>query len=124
MLVYINENKKITGYNTIISKSESQKYLEENYCIWIDDEIHYPEPKEGYLIVMYLNEDKTIRYEYELPEPLPEPKPTQLDIIQEQQLIIMTAQADQYEQNLENHLNDMEVQATLYEAILELGGNA
>lgn len=60
--------------------------------------------------------------EYE-PEPLPTPEPTQLDIIQEQQLIIMTAQADQYEQNLENRLNDMEVQATLYEAILELGGN-
>ena len=60
--------------------------------------------------------------EYE-PEPLPTPAPTQVDIIQEQQLIIMTAQADQYEQNLENRLNDMEVQATLYEAILELGGN-
>ena len=57
------------------------------------------------------------------PEPLPNPEPTQLDIIQEQQLIIMTAQADQYEQNLENRLNDMEVQATMYEAILELGGN-
>ena len=57
------------------------------------------------------------------PEPLPLPKPTQLDEIQEQQLIIMTAQADQYEQNLENRLNDMEVQATLYEAILSLGGN-
>lgn len=58
-----------------------------------------------------------------IPEPLPEPEPSQLDEIQEQQLIIMTAQADQYEQNLENRLNDMEVQATLYEAILSLGGN-
>ena len=71
---------------------------------------------------MYLNENNTIRYEFEKPEII-EPEPTQLDIIQEQQLIIMTAQADQYEQNLENRLNDMEVQATLYEAILELGGN-
>ena len=57
------------------------------------------------------------------PESLPPTKPTQLDEIQEQQIIIMTAQADQYEQNLENRLNDMEVQATLYEAILSLGGN-
>lgn len=122
MLIYINKNRKITGYNTIISKSESQKYLQENYCIWIDEEIDYTQSKEGYQTVMYLNENNTIRYEFETPEII-EPEPTQLDIIQEQQLIIMTAQADQYEQNLENRLNDMEVQATLYEAILELGGN-
>lgn len=122
MLIYINKNRKITGYNTIISKSESQKYLQENYCIWIDEEIDYTQSKEGYQTVMYLNENNTIRYEFEKPEII-ETEPTQLDIIQEQQLIIMTAQADQYEQNLENRLNDMEVQATLYEAILELGGN-
>ncbi len=83
MLVYIDENRKITGYNTIIPKEESQKYLVENYCIWIEEEINYPEPKEGYQTVMYLNEDNTIRYEYELPEPLHKPEPTQLDIIQE-----------------------------------------
>lgn len=122
MLIYINKNRKITGYNTIISKSESQKYLQENYCIWIDEEIDYTQSKEGYQTVMYLNENNTIRYEFEKPEII-ESEPTQLDIIQEQQLIIMTARADQYEQNLENRLNDMEVQATLYEAILELGGN-
>lgn len=50
------------------------------------------------------------------------PQPTQLDRIEEQQLILMEAQAEQYEQNLENRLNDIEVQATLYEAILALGG--
>lgn len=52
----------------------------------------------------------------------PNLEPTQLDRIEEQQLILMEAQAEQYEQNLENRLNDMEVQATLYEAILALGG--
>lgn len=52
----------------------------------------------------------------------PIPEPTQFDRIEEQQLILMEAQAEQYEQNLENRLNDMEVQATLYEAILALGG--
>lgn len=57
----------------------------------------------------------------EEPEPLP-PQPTQLDRIEEQQLILMEAQADQYEQNIENRLNDMEVQATIYEAVLSLGG--
>lgn len=54
---------------------------------------------------------------------------TQLDIIQESvssnensQLTIMEALAEQYEENLEKDLNNMEVQATIYETILELGG--
>ncbi len=121
MLVYIDIDRKIIGYNTIISKEESQKYLKEN-CIWLDEEIDYTQQKEGYKTVIYLNEDNTLRYEFEKPEII-KPEPSQLDEIQEQQLIIMTAQADQYEQSLSNRLNDMEVQATLYEAILSLGGN-
>ena len=36
-------------------------------------------------------------------------------------LIIMEAIADQYEQSLNDRLNDMEVQATIYEAVLALG---
>lgn len=43
------------------------------------------------------------------------------DKISEAQLTIMGAIADQYEQNLENRLNDQEVQATIYETILALG---
>lgn len=60
----------------------------------------------------------------EPPEPTPIPRvPTQLDRIEESQLVIMEAIADQYEQGLTNRLDDMEVQATIYEAILEMGGN-
>jgi hypothetical protein len=44
------------------------------------------------------------------------------DKISEAQLTIMEAIADQYEQNLENRLNDQEVQATIYEAVLALSG--
>lgn len=57
----------------------------------------------------------------------PERVPTQSDRIEEMvktnetnQLTIMEAIADQYEQNLENRLNDQEVQATIYEAVLAL----
>ena len=51
-------------------------------------------------------------------------EPTQLDRIEEQQLILMEAQADQYEEHIENRINDMEVQATIYETLLEMqGGN-
>ena len=57
------------------------------------------------------------------PEPEPEtPQPTQLDKIQTAQLTIMAAMADQYEESLEKDLRNVDVQATIYEAILELGG--
>ena len=60
----------------------------------------------------------------EPPEPTPRPKtPTQTDRIEESQLVIMEAIADQYEQGLANRLDDQEVQATIFETILELGGN-
>lgn len=55
----------------------------------------------------------------EMPE---ESLPTQLDNIETTQLTIMTAMAEQYEESLERELTNMEVQATIYEAILELGG--
>ena len=48
--------------------------------------------------------------------------PTQLDNIEATQLTIMTAMAEQYEESLERELTNMEVQATIYEAILEMGG--
>lgn len=59
--------------------------------------------------------------EYTPPEP-ETPQPTQLDKIQTAQLTIMAAMADQYEESLEKDLRNMDVQATIYEAILELGG--
>ena len=46
----------------------------------------------------------------------------QLDNIKETQLMIMEAMADQYEQGLEQDLINMEVQATIYEAVMALGG--
>ena len=49
-------------------------------------------------------------------------EPTQLDNIEATQLTIMTAMAEQYEESLERELVNMEVQATIYEAILEMGG--
>lgn len=56
------------------------------------------------------------------PEELPEP--SKFDTIEESQLTIMEALADQYEENEERYLNNLEIQATIYEAILEQGGNA
>lgn len=56
---------------------------------------------------------------YEPPEPEP-PEPTQLDNIEEAQLMIMEAMADQYEQRLETDLMMMDAQATTFEAVLSL----
>lgn len=50
-------------------------------------------------------------------------EPTQVDRIEENQLILMEAMATQYEESLENRLNDQEVQAIIYETLLEMGGN-
>lgn len=57
------------------------------------------------------------------PQPTPEPEPTQLDRIEEQQLTIMEALADQYEQQQEANLVNMEVQATIYEELLAIQGS-
>lgn len=45
---------------------------------------------------------------------------TDIDKLSETQLTIMEAMAEQYEESLNNRLNDMEVQATIYEAVLAL----
>ena len=61
-------------------------------------------------------------YEPEEPEYI-EPEPSKLDTIEESQLTIMEALADQYELNEERRIDDLEVQAEIYESILALGGN-
>lgn len=52
----------------------------------------------------------------------PEQQPTQLDNIEESQLIVMEAMADQYEQSVETELTNMEVMATIYEQLLAMEG--
>lgn len=54
-------------------------------------------------------------------EPIPKPEPSKLDKLEENQLALMEAVADQYEEHLQNRINDMEVQASIYEAVLALG---
>ena len=53
--------------------------------------------------------------------PEPEYQPTNAEIAQTQ-LTMMVTMADQYEQNLQNQLTNMEVQATIYETLLEVQG--
>ena len=66
----------------------------------------------------------TGEFSYPEPQPMPEPEPqpTQLDTIEENQIIIMEAMADQYEQSVETELTNMEVMATIYEQLLAMEG--
>ncbi len=52
-------------------------------------------------------------------------KPDKISVVQETQLTIMESMAEQYEEGLERDLQNKEVQATIYEAIMALqeGGN-
>ena len=116
MLVYINDERKVMAYNTVLTKKEAEIHITEN-CIWVDEEIDVSKVKDGYLTVMFLNDDNTIRYDFELPE---KEEKTPLEELGEQQLLLMTAQAEQYEEMQINRLQDLEIQATIYETILNL----
>ena len=52
----------------------------------------------------------------------PEPESTQLDNIEQVQLTMMEAMADQYEESQERELTNMDVLATMYEEILSIKG--
>ena len=110
------------------------------YIVLLDNKIvdisteyrEYPLLNDGSSLkcVEYLG-DKNIRigdfYNFETNEIIETIKipsePTQADRIEENQLALMEAVASMYEESLENRLNDQEVQATIYETLLEMGGN-
>ena len=61
----------------------------------------------------YLNKQYVDGEWHDVPQEEEEYVPSQLDMIEETQLIMMEAMADQYEQSLERELTNMEVQATI-----------
>lgn len=65
MLLYLDDDKRIFAYHDTLSKKESQNYLEDSSCMWVDDlSIEYPQyDKETQYVNIYLNEDMTVRYE-------------------------------------------------------------
>ena len=71
----------------------------ESNAFHIDGEVSYPEPSEEEA-----------------------PAPTQLDNIEQVQLTMMEAMADQYEETQERELTNMDVLATMYEEILSIKG--
>lgn len=63
MLIWIDENRKITAWNETISETVAQEYISSS-CFWVEElKIEMPEISEKQAVEMYLNEEMTIRYE-------------------------------------------------------------
>ena len=95
MLIW-TENGRVTAYNTGISRQEAEKYISDG-CVWTEKELPTAEAKSGFNVVYkYENGEITAEYEKEA-----ETEMTQLDIIEANQLALMEAFAEQYENSLE-----------------------
>ena len=118
MLIWLN-GEYIVAHNTIISKEEATKYISDK-CLWLEKELPILKEKTGFnVIYKYKNGEITAEYEKS-----PQAEKTIEEKLEENQLALMEAVADQYEEQLQNRINDMEVQATIYETLLEMqGGN-
>ncbi len=113
---YITLKKKDDGFGYPVGESFLSEAVYNENMIFVMDDFTVDNKRWNYT---------TSEWEEYVAEPAPEPEtpqPTQLDKIQPAQLTIMAAMADQYEESLEKDLRNMDVQATIYEAILELGG--
>lgn len=81
MLVNFDNARRLVWFNLEIRKEDATSYLSEN-TIWIECSLPATEFREGYIAVFYVNEDmQSIRVEY---EPISEPEPSQLDIIEKE----------------------------------------
>ncbi len=62
MLVWVDEAKKITAWNEMISIDEAKQYLSDK-CIWVENlKIIPPSVAENQIVQSYLNDDMSIRY--------------------------------------------------------------
>ena len=83
MFLYLGENRRIIASKEEISQEDAMKLEQKKIGVYYAGEFSFfiGEKKPGFEKVFYLNEDGTIRIEYE--EIPPEiPKPTQLDRIE------------------------------------------
>lgn len=90
-----------------------------NYFVCLDGRENLPDEDKCY----YDSETKLFVTIDEVIFPEPEAKPlTPLEEISNTQMTMMEAMADQYEQNLQSQITNMEVQATIYETLLDIQG--
>ena len=90
MLVYINENRTVTGYNTCFTRDEAQRYVNGRTAFWINEE-EIPECEKGYEV--YLDTDGTLKARVKDEKKV---LPTTEDLLNNQYTMMM-AIADLYE---------------------------
>lgn len=125
MVLFLKEDNEIYAYNKRLRKEDIEKYPD---TIWYEGDFDFldGEDKEGYTKLYKWDGEKPV-LEYEpIPEsPVPEPSMEEqilsgVNSTNGSQLTIMEALATQYEEGLENDLNNKEVLATIYEELLAL----
>ena len=78
MLVNFDKTGRVVWYNLYVSEEAAQSCLSDN-TIWLDTSLPpFPEPMEGFVAYLKLNEENQLIYDY---EPQPEPVYTDLQII-------------------------------------------
>ena len=90
MLIYINDKRTVTGYNTCLTSIEAQKYVDGRTAFWINVE-EMPECENGYEV--YLDTDNVLKTRAKESK---EEIPTLADLYNNQ-IILMSAIADLYE---------------------------
>lgn len=72
MLLWLDEQKKITAYNNYLSKKEAEQYLIDGYVIWVEGlKIEIPSYGANEMVEMHLTDENTINYVV-VPAPVPE----------------------------------------------------
>lgn len=118
MVLFLKAENIIYAKNEKMKKEEIAEIAD---AVWYDGEFSFfdGENKEGFYKVFKWDGKKPVIEYQQIPEEQ-DPEKSQLDNIEQTQLMLMEAMADQYEQRLETDLMMMDAQATTFEAVLAL----
>lgn len=117
MIIFV-ENKKIIGYISSAELTEERKqeiFSENPYAVWVNEEINYPDETKHYEMC-YI--DGAIEYRE---VKVPEPEPTELEVLQNEVTALQLALVEQYETNLalqEEITNTQMALVELYEEVM------
>ena len=90
MLIYINDKRTVTGYNTCLTSIEAQRYVDGRTAFWVNSDV-FPDCAQGYEV--YLDTDNVLKTRAKESK---EEIPTLADLYNNQ-IILMSAIADLYE---------------------------
>lgn len=118
MVLFLTSQNEIYAANGNLKKEDISFFKN---AVWYDGDFSFfdEEEREGFYKIFRWDGSKAV-VEYKEILKNTQQELTQLDSIEQTQLLIMEAMADQYEQRLETDLMMMDAQATTFEAVLSL----